>query len=155
MLHAAIDSRIDDLLALVSQKESAKTAALEMELERLDKVLELTRREHAAVREAIESKCDDELTVVSADLTARLEAIDALLDTLPHGPVEQSLLRVDLDLGDLLSTIRTAGIVLAPRGIRATDVVVRGLPTHVRPGRPLQFDLALSDENPIAPPLLS
>jgi hypothetical protein len=151
-LHIAVDSRINELLEKVTAAESAKIAALERELERLDAALERTRREHAAAREALTIKSDDEIVTLSAALTASLDGIDALLATLPHGPVEPSLLRLELDEGALLSSIRTAGTVLAPRGVHAADVVVRGLPTTVRPGRPLHFELALCDDYPCRAP---
>jgi hypothetical protein len=151
-LHIAVDARVNELLENITTAESAKIAALERELERLDAALERTRREHAAAREALKRKSDDEIAALSAALTVSLDGIDALLATLPHGPVEPSLLRLELDEGALLSSIRTAGTVLAPRGVHAVDVVVRGLPTHVRPGRPLQFELALCDDYPCRAP---
>jgi hypothetical protein len=151
-LHVAIDARIDELIASVATAESAKISALERELERLDAAVERTRREHAAAREALTSKSDDDITALSAVLTASLDGIDALLATLPHGPVELSLLQLELDEGALLSSIRTAVIVLASRGVHVANVVVRGLPTHVRPGRSLQFELALSDDYPCRAP---
>jgi hypothetical protein len=151
-LHIAIDTRIDELLAKVATAESAKIATLERELERLDATLERTRREHAAAREVLTSKSDDEIAALATELIASLDGIDALLATLPHGPVEPLLLRLELDEGALLSSIRTAGTVLAPRGVHAADVVVRGLPTTVRPGRPLHFELALSNDYPCRAP---
>jgi hypothetical protein len=151
-LHIAIDTRFDELLAKITAAESAKIAALERELERLDAALEQTRREHAAAREVLESKSDDEISALSTALASSLDGIDALLATLPHGPVEPSLLRLELDEGALLSSIRTAGTVLAPRGVLAADIMVRGLPTHVRPGRSLQFELALSVDYPCRAP---
>jgi hypothetical protein len=151
-LHIAVDARLNELLAKVTTAESAKIAALERELERLDAALERTRREHAAAREALTSKTDEEIAVLSAALTASLDGIDALLATLPHGPVEPSLLRLELDEGALLSSIRTTGTVLAPRGMHAADVMVRGLPATVRPGRPLQFELALCADYPCRAP---
>jgi hypothetical protein len=151
-LHIAIDMRISELLAKVTTAESAKITALERELERLDAALERTRREHAAAREALTSKSDDEIAALAATLTASLDGIDALLVTLPHGPVEPSLLRLELDKGALMSSIRTAGTVLAPRGVHAADVLVRGLLLRVHPGRPLQFELALSKDYPCRAP---
>jgi hypothetical protein len=151
-LHIAVDSRINEVLEMVTTAESVKIAALERELERLDAALERMRREHALAREALTSKSDDEIAALSAALTASLDGIDALLATLPHGPVEPSLLRLELDEDALLSSIRTAGTVLAPRGVHAADVVVRGLPSTVRPGRPLRFELALSDDYPCRAP---
>jgi hypothetical protein len=151
-LHIAVDSRINELLAIVTTAESTKIAALERELERLDAVLVRTRREHAAARESLTVKSDDEIATLSTTLTASLDGIDALLATLPHGPVEPSLLRLELDEGALLSSIRAAGTVLGPCGVRAADVVVRGLPTTVRPGRPFQVELVLSDDYPCRAP---
>jgi hypothetical protein len=100
--HAAVDTRFDELLASIDAARCAKVAALERELEQVDAVLERTRREHAAAREAVASKSDVELDALSADLTARLNDVSALLATLPHGPVEPSLLRLELDEGALL-----------------------------------------------------
>jgi hypothetical protein len=150
--HAAIDTRFDELLASLDAARCAKLAALERELEQVDAVLEKSRREHAAARDTVATKSDIELDALSADLTARLKDVSALLATLPHGPVEPSLLRLELDEGALLTSIRTTGTVLAPRGVHAADVMVCGLPTHVRPGRPLQFELALSDDYPCRAP---
>jgi hypothetical protein len=148
-LHVAVDIRIDELRSNIGSAESVKIGALERELERLDAALERTRREHAAARETLTSKSDDEeIAALSAALIANLDGIDALLATLPHGPVEPSLLRLELDEAALFSALRTAGVVLAPRGLRISDIVMRGLPTHVRLGRPLQFELALSDDYP-------
>jgi hypothetical protein len=106
------------------------------------------RREHAAAREVLTSKSDDEIRVLSSALSASLDGIDTLLATLPHGPVEPSLLLLELDEGALFSSIRTAGSVHAPRGVLAADVVVRGLSTQVNPYYPLRFHLALSSEYP-------
>jgi hypothetical protein len=150
--HAAIDTRFDELLASLDSARCAKVAALERELEQVDAVLERTRREHTAAREAVASKTDSELDALSADLSARLKDVSALLATLPHGPVEPSLLRLELDEGALLSSIRTIGTVLAPRGVQAADVVVCGLPTTARSGRPLRFELALCDDYPCRAP---
>ena len=149
-LHAAIDARIDELLAKVSAAESAKASALERELERIDEALERLRREHAAAREAAlgEGDADDLTSALAAELSARLDSVDALLATLPHGPVEPSLLRVELDVGAAVVALRTAGTMLAPCGVRADDVVVRRLPTSVCPGRTLRFELAVSDDYP-------
>jgi hypothetical protein len=151
-LHVAIDIRIDELLGTVASAESSKVAALERELEQLDAALERTRRENAAAREALTSKSDDEIAALSVALTASLDGIDTLLATLPHGPIEPSLLRLELDEGALLSWVRTAGAVLAPRHICAADIVVRAIPSHVRPGCPLQFELALADDYPCRAP---
>jgi hypothetical protein len=151
-LHAAIDTRFEDLLASLDAARCAKVSALERELEQVDAALERTRQEHAAAREAVASKSDSELDALSVDLTARLKDVSALLATLPHGPVEPSLLRLDLDEGALLSSIRTAGTVLAPRGMHAADVVLRDLPMYAHPGRPLQFELALCDDYPCHTP---
>jgi hypothetical protein len=65
--------------------------------------------------------------------------------TLPHGPVEPSLLRLRFDSGALLRVISTTGTVLAPCGVGAADVRVSSLPKKLHRGRALKFSLALSD----------
>jgi hypothetical protein len=92
-----------------------------------------TRALHGILR-ACTNNSDDEIAALSTALNASLDGIDALLAMLPQGPVEPSLLRLELDEGELLSFIRT------------------GVPTHVCLGRPLQFELAVSDNYPSRAP---
>lgn len=153
MLHATMDKRIDDLLAMITRAESTKVNALELQLVRLDDALGHTRRELADVRHDLVGESDDELTVAHlAELASRLDSIDATLSTLPRGPVEPSLLRLEFDAASLISAIRTAGTVLAPCSVAADFVFLQGLPASARPGLPLQFELALSDDYPCRAP---
>jgi len=72
--------------------------------------------------------------------------LDALL-ALPRGPVELTLLELEHN-----AAACTFGALLAPCGARAGDVVVRGLPTSLRPGHQLRFELALSADYPCRAP---
>jgi ribose 1,5-bisphosphokinase PhnN len=67
-LHAAVDRRIDDLTAAASAAASAKIAALERELEKLDEVLERTQREHTAAKSAVTTLDDAEFSAAHADM---------------------------------------------------------------------------------------
>jgi hypothetical protein len=151
-LHAAIDRRIDDLLATASAAASAKIAALESELEKLDQVLERTRREHAAARTTMTTLDDAAFRVLRGDMAALLEALNDMIAALPVGPVEPAVFSVDTDIDSLISEISTIGTVVAPRGVLARHVEVRGLSKHTLPGRPLQFELALSADYPCIAP---
>jgi hypothetical protein len=86
-LHAAVDRRIDDLLTTASAARSAKIAALESELEKLDSVLERTRCEHAAAQSTVTKLDDSEFSAAHADLAAQLDALNAMVAGLPIGPV--------------------------------------------------------------------
>jgi hypothetical protein len=152
MLHAAIDHRIDALLVATSATASAKIAALESELEKLDEVLERTRREHAAVQTTITTLDDASFAAARGETTAPLDALNAMIAALPVGPVEPAVFRVDFDINALLTQISVFGTVIAPRGVLARHVEVRGLSKHARPGRPLQFELALSADYPCTAP---
>jgi hypothetical protein len=136
VLHIAIDCRFDELLAGLSDAASRKVAALERELEQLDEVLESTRREHADAREAASSLDDAQLEAEFPSLMSRLGAAADVLAALPLAPVEIAVLHVDLDYSALLSEIAHAGVLVAPRGVSAAQLVLRGLPGSVRPGRP-------------------
>jgi hypothetical protein len=142
------------LLSATSTAECVKIAALETELERLDEVLERTRREHAAARTAVKTLDYAEFTAANADMAAQLDKLNALIIVLPVGPVKPAVHSVDTDImiDALVSQISTLGTVIAPRGVLARHVEVRGLPKHTRPGRPLQFELALSADYPCTAP---
>jgi hypothetical protein len=152
MHHTSSGYRIDELLAALSAAESVKIAALECELEKLDGVLERTRREHKAARTAVATLDDAAFTAAHIDITTNLEALNLMVATLSVGPVEPTVLRVDISIDALTSDISTIGTVIAPRGVLARHVEVRGLPKHARPGRLLQFDLALSADYPCTAP---
>jgi hypothetical protein len=78
--------------------------------------------------------------------------IDDMTAALPVGPVEPVVLLFDVDVESHTYEIGALGTVIAPRGVLARHVEVRGLPKHARPGRPLQFDLALSADYPCTAP---
>jgi hypothetical protein len=150
--HEAIDHRIGDLLSVLSAAQSAKVAALEQELEKLDEMLERTRREHAAAKAAAKTPDDTAYSAVHCDLGAQLDALSTIIAVLPVGPVEPAVIRVDVDIDSLMSQISAFGTVIAPRGVLARHVEVRGLPKHSQRGRPLHFELALSADYPCTAP---
>jgi phosphoglycolate phosphatase-like HAD superfamily hydrolase len=78
-LHAAVDRRIDVLLAATSAAESVKIAALESELEKLDESLERTRREHAAARTATTTFDDSAFAAARGDMVVQLDELNALI----------------------------------------------------------------------------
>jgi hypothetical protein len=141
--HRAIDARMDELVAKLSNKQSDKACSLERELERLDHALERTRREYSIVRKAVTG---NEVTAAFfAELSTTLDRIDALLVTIPHSPEEPSLIELEFDAGALVGTILSAGILVAPRYAQASDVVLRVFQTSLRSRRPLLVTLDLSD----------
>jgi hypothetical protein len=76
-----------------------------------------------------------------------LEALNTWV--LPLGPIETAVLHFDFNITSLTdSEICDVGTVIAPRGVLVRHVEVRGLPKQAWPGRPLQFELALSADYP-------
>jgi hypothetical protein len=75
---------------------------------------------------------------------SQLERFLDTLTTLPRGPVEPTLFELEHEATKL-------GALLAPIGVRAGFVVVRGLPPCASPRLPLRFELALSDYPSRAP----
>jgi hypothetical protein len=136
--HAAVDARIAELLAATAAAASAKTAALENELERLDAVLERLRELERLRRERFAVEAAPE--------------ISELMAALPAGPVEPAVLRVDVNENLVLSAIRAAGSVVAPTGVLASHLALTGLRQLCRSGLPLQFDLVLCDDYPCTTP---
>ncbi len=148
LTHSAVDVRFDELIGNTTLAENIKISTMERELLRVDDALEQTKREYKSAREAAKELDDDGFAGAYDAILAKLSAVDAANMKLPIGYVEPALLRLDLDIDALLNSIRTAGTVIAPRGVSARDVVVRDIPKQVWPGRPLQFELALSDDYP-------
>ena len=136
LAHTSVDTRFDELQEALAAAKNTKVSALERELVTIDDALEQTRREHAAAREAATTLDDDAFIAAYDGLIAKLDAVDATNATLPVGPVEPVLLRLNIEIGALLNSIRTAGIVIAPRRVLARDVIMRKLPAHVRPRSP-------------------
>jgi len=63
--------------------------------------------------------------------------------TLPRSPVEPTMIALTLNY----SNDRAIGLVDAPCGVRADNILVRGLAKFVQLGRPLRFELVLSDSS--------
>jgi hypothetical protein len=150
--HTAIDVRFDELVSDLDAVAGVKISSLEKEIVRIDDALERTRRDFKDARDAAMTLDDAEWSEVYVDLSARLVAVDAILLKVPVCPVEPALLRLDFDIDAFLNSIRTAGAVIAPRGVSARDVMVCGLPRIVRPGHSMQFELALTDDYPSRAP---
>jgi len=143
-LHAAIDSRCEELEARLSQAESTKIAALERELVTVDTALERWRSETRFVQDEIRYiQRRGACTLQQFELTARLDGLDAQLRSLPTAPVEPPHIGLITEGPAVLASIAGVGRVVAPLGISASDVSIEGLPRHVRPGQTLQLNLAL------------
>ena len=74
----------------------------------------------------------------------------SVFSTLPHGPVEPTFIALQLSQnqdswGDDSRISCTLGPLFAPCGVHADNILVRGLAKFVRLGRPLRFELALSN----------
>jgi hypothetical protein len=137
-LHAAIDRRIDDLVAVTSAAESAKISALESELEQLDGVLERMRREHEAARTAATTLDDDVFAAARGDMVTELDALYSMIAALSVGPVEPLTFHVDINNDALISAICVLGTVIAPRGVPAPGSTGRivGSDIHYLRSRP-------------------
>ena len=90
------------------------------------------------------------------------------LSRLPRGPVEPTTLALSWNISNIsgdgsddsddsghglgLGNGSRVGFLLAPCGVRASNVLVRGVPGFVQLGRPLQFELTLSHNYPCHKP---
>jgi hypothetical protein len=84
-----------------------------------------------------------------------LSSVGNVFSTLPRGPVEPAFIALQSQNQDswgddsrISCTLETLGQLFAPCGVRADNILVRGLSQYVRPGRPLQFELVLNTEYP-------
>jgi hypothetical protein len=150
--HTAIDVRFDELVSALDSVAGVKISLLEQELVRIDDAVEQTRRDFKDARDAATTLDDADFSEIFADLSARLVAVDAILPKIPVCPVEPALLRLDFDVDAFLNSIRTAGVVIAPQGVSARDVMMCGLPKYFLPGHSMQFELALTDDYPSRAP---
>lgn len=149
-LHAAVDARVDELLAQVDGAEAYKTAALERELVAIDAALEASRTELRAVCEAGD---DDDIVARHEELAARLDTLHAELAALPLLPHEPAMISVQLDGPHLVAQISEHGVVIAPRPVSVGDVSLEGLPsTALKAGDTLRFELTLGEAYAAAPP---
>ena len=69
----------------------------------------------------------------------------SVFSTLPRGPVEPAFIALQQSQNQDSWTL---GPLFAPCGVRADNILVRGLSQYARPGRPLQFELVLNAEYP-------
>ena len=116
----------DELESRIEASETSKRVALERELCAVDAVLERVRAERSTAADAVASLCDSELVAQHAELTARLDAADALLLALPTAVVEPPSIRIVADEAALLAGAAVFGRVVAPRAITAADLNSRG-----------------------------
>lgn len=142
----------DELEARISAAETAKVAALEQELCAVDAALEQLRGERRAVAEAAASMIDAELLERHSALTARLDAVDAQLLSLPTTVIE--LPHVGLivdepspgfaaDLGAGHSIVVCSGRIVAPFATTAADLALACAPHYGEPSTTLCLSLVL------------
>ena len=142
-LISAVNSRCDELEARISAAENTKVAALERQLCDIDAVLSQLRVERAAAAEAAASLGDAELGERHADLTARLDAAEARLLTLPTCLLEPPSVKLTADASALLHCIADFGRVVAPRSVTAADLTLEESPRYAQSGDTLRWSLAL------------
>jgi hypothetical protein len=115
-----------------------------------------SRRDHAATQPMAVLFDAAALTGLLGKLAMRVNELNVIRTNmsavLPVGPVEPSVLRVDINAGPYLAEISTIGTLIAPAGILAHDVELRGLPAYLLRGRPLKFELALAAGYPSTAP---
>jgi len=144
-LHAALDSRCDELEAQLTRAESLKVVALERELVVVDAALERWRSETRAIQDAVNTICDTDIVARYAELTARLDVLDAQLRALPTSPAKLTTMGLIVDSAALLASISSLGRVVAPLIISASDVTLEGVPRRVRHGQTLHLTLTLGN----------
>ena len=142
-LHASIDARCDELRAMLDSAQSAKAAALELELVAVDASLEKWRAVYSTVCAASSSLSDADLETQHATLSSRLVEVETHLQVLPTAVVEPPLVGLLADTPALLSNIGSLGRVLAPLSVTAANLILLDVPSSVRPGGTLHLHLSL------------
>ena len=142
-LHAAIDTRCNELAARVDYVEEQKVAALERELVSVDAAHESWRAESTAVREALSSLSDAELEAQFTTLSSRMDGMEAQLHALPTTVMEPPLVGLSADTAALLPSITCFGRVLAPLPIMGSDLILEAIPSSVQPGDTLRLHLCV------------
>ena len=142
-LHAAVDSRCDELESGIHSVTASKTTALELELVSVDAALERWRAESGAVRDAVSMLSDTELEEHHAMFDFRLKSMESELQRLPTAVVEPPFVGLLADTPALLSSIAGFGRVLAPLAITASDLSFVGVPKRMLPGNTLCLRLSL------------
>jgi len=109
---AAVEAQLhcDELESSVESATASKRVALERELCAVDAALERLRAERGAATSCSET----ELEAQHAELTARLDAVDAQLLALPTTVVEPPYVGVVIDEAALLAGAEVFGRVVAP-----------------------------------------
>ena len=147
-LHAAVDSRCDELQSSLNAAEAARVAILERELVTVDAALERWRSEGAGMCEAVAALSDAELSSQHDTLTTRLDNMESLLLSLPPVIDEPPVIGLGLqDMAAQLTRIAGFGRVLAPLAISATDLSLEGASSVVRPGGVISLMLTLGERH--------
>lgn len=142
-LHAAIDTRCDELAARVNFVEEQKVSALERELVAVDAALESWRAESTAVREALSSLSDAELEAQFTTLSSRLDDMETQLHALPTAVMEPPVVGLSADAAALLPSIACFGRVFAPLPIMGVDLILEAISSSVQPGDTLRLRLSV------------
>lgn len=139
----AVNSRCDELEASITTAESDKIASLERELCSIDAALESYRADRGAVAEAAATLEDFEIASRHAELTARLDVVEAQLLALPTSVNELPYIGLVSSLTPLLANVAVLGRVVSPRAVMPADLALENAPRHVRPGGTLRLRLVL------------
>ena len=141
-LLASVNMRCDELESAIASSECTKVSALEHELIAIDSSLEGWR---AAVSD-ISDLDDANLLVKRDELESRLHNLNVNMRALPTAAVELPLIELKTPaMAELLSSIAAFGIVISPRAINDSGLVVEGLPLRptARPGGLLLLHIVL------------
>ena len=140
-LHAAVDTRCDELESSLVAAHAAKKAELESELVGVDSAITEAKREVEAVLHIVRTLVDARLSSLETDaliatLRARLDALEAdiaLTDPCPKEPVH---LKLEVDATAIVSTINAAARIAAPRGVANADLAsaLEAVGPGARPG---------------------
>ena len=143
-LHAAIDTRCDELGAIIDSAEIAKAASLERELVAVDAALEFWRNDSAVVSSSLDALSDTDLASQYAALSTRLDGMEAMLQALPT-TVKTPLLIKLACTASLMPSIAGFGIVINPLLVTASDLHLERIPgcPGVRLGTTLCMRLSL------------
>ena len=133
-LHAAIDTRCDELEASLESAEIGKVVTLERELFAVDAALERWRADSSAVHEALASMCDADLETHYATLSSRLDDTEEQLRMLPTAVMEPPHVGLSAVPSEVLECIAGFGRVISPLAVAVADLSVKDAPAVVRPG---------------------
>lgn len=146
-LHAAIDTRCDELGAIIDSAEAVKVASLECELVSVDAALECWRTETRFVREAVSSLTDNEIEMQHVSLSSRLDGMEAQLQAVPTALTEPPQIALSFDTPAIMSWIARLGCVLAPLRVTLASLGVPIVPRNVLAGSMLICHLPLGTQH--------